>query len=304
MAFGTVETWSYLVMGLLVCISAMFLFWDATSKNGYHIPGLLPLLMVNVFVLFQLIPLPAGVVKHLSPGAYSIYQGAAGLTGNLDWICLSVYPRGTLMELLRFSIYTLFYCTAIQLFADRRLLKKTILIISWFASLLSLIAIIEFVTESLNYPLAHDNIFWLRELRQGGTPMGPYVNRNHYAGFMEMIFPLVLAMFLAYRPQITRLSLKRKITDFLNHRQISRHFLYGTATILIATSILLSLSRGGIISLAMSMIIFAGFLFFKARQKKTGYLMTSVVILVLFWTGTSGWDAIFKRFEIFATRPA
>ncbi|MEZ4568472.1 MAG: hypothetical protein R2860_16445 [Desulfobacterales bacterium] len=69
------------------------------------------------------------------------------------------------------------------------------------------------------------------------------MNRNHYAGFLEMIFPLVLAMFLAYWPMITRLSIRKQITDFFTGKQVNQHFSDGTAAVLIATAILLSLSR-------------------------------------------------------------
>ena len=297
MAFGTVETWSYLLMELLVCISALLLYFDSRKTTFYRIPGLLPLVLVNAFLLFQIIPLPGNFVKVLSPSTYSLYQGLADFTGETGWISISIYPRATLMELLRFASYALFYMIAIQFFTDRFLLKKTIAIIAGFAALLSLIAIIEFVTESLDYPLPHNKIFWIRELSHGGTPMGPYVNRNHYAGLMEMIFPLVLAMFLAYRPMIIRLSLKRRIADLFNQKRVNQHFFYGTAAILIATSVLLSLSRGGILTLSVSMIIFSVMLIAKAKQKKTGLFIGFIVIIVLFLTGTSGWDAIFKRFE-------
>src|SRR5258708_10618481 len=35
-------------------------------------------------------------------------------------------------------------------------------------------------------------LYWFREMRYGGIPFGPYVNRNHFAGFVELILPLAL----------------------------------------------------------------------------------------------------------------
>lgn len=297
MAFGTVETWSYLTMEMLICVSALLLFFYPGEKTFYKVPGIIPLLSVNAFILFQIIPLPGNFVKLLSPSTYAIKQSAAGLTGETAWISLSIFPHATIMELLRFSSYVLFYIIAVQFLTDRSLLKKSIAVITWFTALLSLVSIIEFITKSFNSPLAHDKIFWFKTLSHGGTPMGPYVNRNHYAGLMEMIFPLVLAMFLAFRPILARVSFKRRITDFFTQKRVNHHFFYGTAAVLIATSILLSLSRGGILSLSISMIIFSGLIIFKAKQKKTGFFISFIVIIVLFLTGTSGWDAIFKRFE-------
>lgn len=297
MAFGTVETWSYLIMEVIICAGALFLYFSCGQKTFYQVPGIIPLLLVLAFILLQIIPLPQNFVKFLSPATFDIYHNCSGLTGPARWIPFSIYPRATLMEFLRFSAYTLFYITGVQLLADRIFFKKTVAVIAWFAALLSIVVIIEFITKSLNYPLPHDKLLWIRQLNHGGSPVGPYVNRNHYAGLMEMIFPLILSMFLAFRPILTKISLKRRINDFFNQKRVNNHFLYGTSAILIATSILLSLSRGGIISLTLSMSFFATLVIVKARQKKTGLFIAIIIIIVLFLTGTSGWNAIFDRFE-------
>ena len=297
LAFGTVEIWSYLIMELLVCTSAILLFISVGKKKYYQVPGLRPLALVNAFILLQLIPLPGSIVNLLSPNTYAIYQNAALIAGDNIWMPLSIYPRATFMELLRFSTYVLFYVVSVQFLTDRKYLKTTVAVVTWLAALLALLGIVEFITENLDYPLPHNKLFWLRDLTQGGTPRGPYVNRNHYAGFLEMIFPLALAMFLSYRPQIRRLSVRKQIVDFFTGKQVHQHFFYGTAAILIATGILLSLSRGGILSLSISMIFFAGILIFRAKQKKAGFFISLIVAVVLVLTGSSGWDAIFKRFE-------
>ncbi len=37
-------------------------------------------------------------------------------------------------------------------------------------------------------------LYWVRELQYGGIPFGPYVNRNHFAGLMELLIPPGLAI--------------------------------------------------------------------------------------------------------------
>ena len=39
-------------------------------------------------------------------------------------------------------------------------------------------------------------LYWVRELRYGGIPFGPYVNRNHFAGLMELLIPPGLAILI------------------------------------------------------------------------------------------------------------
>ncbi|RJP84268.1 MAG: hypothetical protein C4518_20455 [Desulfobacteraceae bacterium] len=295
LAFGTVEIWSYLIMEFTICASALFLCFSQGEEPLYKVPGLIPLVLVNIFILFQIVPLPIHLVKLLSPAAFAIYHNSFELTGPSDWIPLSIYPRATLMEFFRFSAYALFYVTAIQFLSDRLLLKKTLAVIAGLAGLLSIVVIIEFITGGPNHT-SHENILWIRQLSQGGTPAGPYVNRNHYAGFMEMIFPLMLSLFLVYRPTLAEMPFKKKIADFFNQKQVNHHFLYGAAAILTATSIFLSISRGGIISMTLSMGIFALLLVLKTK-KRTSFLIALILVAVLFLTGTKGWDTIFKRFE-------
>jgi O-antigen ligase len=83
------------------------------------------------------------------------------------------------------------------------------------------------------------NIYWVRPNAQGGTPFGPFVNRNHFAGYMEMIIPVPLA-FVALRAA----------------RSEARLF-YAFAAAVMGLSVLVSLSRGGMISLVSSLVFIA-----------------------------------------------
>jgi hypothetical protein len=85
----------------------------------------------------------------------------------------------------RFASYGAFYAVTVQLLSRKDALKKTIAIIIIFASSLSFFSI-------LQHLLSNGKLYWFRELLLGGVPFGPYVNRNHYAGLMEMLFPLVV----------------------------------------------------------------------------------------------------------------
>ena len=77
-------------------------------------------------------------------------------------------------------------------------------------------------------------LYWIRELQYGGIPFGPYVNRNHYAGLMELLIPPGLAIQILGAERRDQLPL---VTLF---------------TLLPIGSLFLSASRGGIISFAGS----------------------------------------------------
>jgi len=114
-------------------------------------------------------------------------------------------------------------------------------------------------------------LYWIRALEQGGSIYGPYVNHNHYAGLMEMLtpFPLVLAA-----------------THFTNgNRKIA---VAGIAA-LMAASIFLSGSRGGMAAFVAQMVVL-GVLLVRKREGswKQPLLLgafLAVVIVFLVWVG-------------------
>ena len=55
-------------------------------------------------------------------------------------------------------------------------------------------------------------LYWFRELRYGGIPFGPYVNRNHFAGFVELIIPMGLSILLLRADDRDRMSLLAVLT--------------------------------------------------------------------------------------------
>ena len=114
-------------------------------------------------------------------------------------------------------------------------------------------------------------LYWIWPLEQGGLIYGPYVNHNHYAGLMEMLmpFPLVLAA-----------------TRFTNgNRKIAAA---GIAA-LMAGSIFLSGSRGGMAAFVAQMVVLTVLLVRKSEGSWKQPLMLGaflgVVIVFLIWIG-------------------
>ena len=116
-------------------------------------------------------------------------------------------------------------------------------------------------------------LYWIRALEQGGSIFGPYVNHNHYAGLMEMLapFPLVLAA-----------------TRFTNgNRKIA---VAGIAA-LMAGSIFLSGSRGGMAAFVAQMVVLGVLLL---RKREGGWkqplmlgAFLAMVVVFLVWLGSN-----------------
>ncbi len=292
LAFGAVEPWSLFVMeaSVFIAICIMHFGLRKTEEPFYEAPGLLPLMALLAYMSFQLLPLPPGVVRVLSPGSYVLYTDSVWLGSPGQWVSLSINKKATLEELLRFASYTGLYVLTVQLHAHSRVLRRTAGVITVFGSVLAFFAIIQHL-------LPNNRIYWVRELTQGGSPFGPYVNRNHYAGLMGMIFPVIMALFLYYRPRGEQASFRERLLGIFTHPQSNISMLLGFSAVLSAASIFLCLSRGGIASLVMSLVFLGLLLRKRSGMSRRGLLLASTVIVIFYAVGWFGWGPIFERFQ-------
>ena len=148
-------------------------------------------------------------------------------------------PFRTRIELLRLAAYFIVFFLSAQVFRER----SDFVGLAWFLMLLgfsvSLLGVIQHFTSE-------GTIYWIRHLTQGGDVFGPYVNRNHFAGFVELVVPVGMAL-LIFR------GLRRDLFP-----------LTGLLTILPVGALVLAGSRGGIVCFAFEV----GALLLLARSRK------------------------------------
>jgi hypothetical protein len=196
LAFGAVEPWSLFIMEVstFAAISGILIeHLRVKETRFYEVPGIVPLMLLLAYICFQLIPLPPEIVGVLSPGSYVFYRETVWVAEPGQWVSLAINKKAALSEFFRYASYAGIYILTIQLLARGKYLKRTVTVIVVFGAVVAFFAIMQHL-------LPNNRIYLLRELTGGGTPFGPYVNRNHYAGLMGMIFPGSW-VFLYYRPK-------------------------------------------------------------------------------------------------------
>jgi O-antigen ligase len=115
-------------------------------------------------------------------------------------------------------------------------------------------------------------IYWLLTPHFGGWNYGPYVNHNHYAGLMEMLTPIPLVAFLS------------------PYTSTRNRWLAGVAAALMGGSILLSGSRGGMISFALELLLLVFILFWQRASKTiiaSVAALACVIVGLFLWIGSS-----------------
>jgi O-antigen ligase len=212
LAYGTVHYWALglfnlggLTLLLLWAIDSWNLGTLRISRNLLQ----LPLLGALVLGLVQLLPL-----REISSG---------GATAIPLINTLSLDPNSTRLVLVQLATL-LIYFAATLVFVDTphrlQLLVRTITVFGFLLAILGL-------TQSFTSPT---KVYWFRELNQS-TAFGPFINRHHFAGYMELTIALPLGLLFAGAVD------KEKRIIYL--------FVAG----LMGVALVMTASRGGIISL-------------------------------------------------------
>ncbi len=110
---------------------------------------------------------------------------------------------------------------------------------------------------------ANGKIFWMISPRFGGSIYGSYVDHDHYAGLMEMLVPIPFVLSVGHLLR----GGKRALVAF--------------CAVLMASTIFLSGSRGGMIAFVLEIVLFAALTLVQRRNPRAALGSVAVCILVL-----------------------
>ena len=216
------------------------------------------MILVGLFFLtsiLQLIPLPDSGVQALSPKAAALHRGIAesgieGAGGPGTWTTLSVAPALTLFEFLKYVAYGLY---AFLVFKSLRTRKQ----VEIFVYALLAIGIFEAAYGIAEVFGGTERIFAYQKISSLGSATGTFINRNHLAGFLEMIFPLSLGILLA-KADFFSLSGCRTLREkalWFSQERLQKCVIFGIVSSVLALGIIFSRSRSGIFILFITVFL-------------------------------------------------
>lgn len=145
----------------------------------------------------------------------------------------------------------------------------------WFLISLGFLVSIFGILQHLTF---NGKLYWFREMRYGGIPFGPYVNRNHFAGLVELLIPVGMAPLVLGKVQRERLAL---VVLF---------------ALLPIGALFLSASRGGIIAFLVEMSLLGLFVVLRKSSGRRALVGGSVLLLALLLVSWLGVQATLDRF--------
>jgi O-antigen ligase len=221
LAYGTVHYWTLAIFSLGALTILVLWIVDGwklgvlrISKNYLQ----LPLLGMIALGCLQLLP-------------FRSMENTGVITSDRFIRTLSLDPYSTRFVLVQVTAL-LIYLAATLVFTDTpnrlRLLVRTITIFGFLLAIFGL-------TQSFTSP---NRVYWVRELAQS-TAFGPFINRHHFAGYMELTMALPLG--LVFSGGVGK----------------EKRLLYLFAAGLMAVALIFTNSRGGMISLVAEVVFIA-----------------------------------------------
>jgi O-antigen ligase/tetratricopeptide (TPR) repeat protein len=299
--FGLVEPQRRPWLGFAACL--VVLAWslrpelpplDRTTRAA--VAAALALVLV---ALLQIVPLPPFLLSILAPGKadlvarlqsdsaglgrFAALHGQGGLwTGALSWNPLSAYPEATRRAILTLISVIVLGCATAIVCRDRKAARR--LAVCFVA-----IGVFEAVYGLSEYLTGHQHIFGYHKRHYVHSVTGTYINKNHFAGLMEMALLLALGL---YWDQIgarrRRPGLKAWMVS-LSDDDRGRSTLTLLSIGLMGSALLLSFSRTGIVVGALAaagLLIWLGAGRARAVPRAAGAVCVIVCVLSpLAWFG-------------------
>ncbi|NNF00566.1 MAG: O-antigen ligase family protein [Pyrinomonadaceae bacterium] len=232
--FGAVSTGTLALLTIVVGLLLIFWtidIWFAKKVRLNTSLILVPIICLIFIGLLQLLPL-RGIAY--SPELLTVQSSRSlSLDANATWLAMG-----------KLFIFLLFFTAALTYVNSPQRLRKVVFTIIVFSAVMSFIGILQYLGSP-------NLIFGLREVDYA-TPFASYVNRHHFAAFMEMTIGLTLGLLFG------------KATE--NDKRL----LLVIAVVLMGIAVIMTSSRGGFLSLigVLGFLVFLN-LYFRDTSAET-----------------------------------
>ena len=314
-AFGSMELWAFSMMELGILL--MIILWAIqslilrTPNSNLHtsnpesktfnsqpntLNSPLTIFLLSLFlllILFQLLPLPSGLLKILSPKTYELRNSLLTFNSQLltlnSKFPLSFFPFATQIEFFKWlTLIGLFFFLLRWRFLDDeyRVMKQLIIAIVLVGVAESLYGMFEFFS-------GHGQILNLEGENLVHSVTGTFINCNYFAGYLLMVIPLNVGYLLSR--QARKIGLYRGWRHRLSSLD-GKTLLIGFGAIVMMIALIFSASRMGITSLLLSFTLLSILIRNPSQEKRFSKTSILILALALLWAAWIGLDAVISRF--------
>lgn len=253
LALGGVSDGAVLIQELLAALLALAYLLKHVTPAGrrqaasahhrsraHHVSAVLLVIIVAMLALpaLQRVPLPYAVTQALSPMSAQLSAEAAHTTGAAvpAWIPVSVARQATWNAMAERMIYGIMLVLSLHTFRSPKTWRRLLWVLLAFGFAQALYGLLHAMSGA-----AAPSLRWAH---------GTFVNKNHFAGYLELTIPLAFAALILQRERVA--SQQRRSPG----EQAVKMLLLAGFSLLAIAALVLSGSRGGLISFSAGLVVF------------------------------------------------
>jgi O-antigen ligase len=312
LAFGSVHVWAYtsIEVGLFSLLLLWFIrqlvFNEKDELVWIKAPLVLYMALFLVWLCFQVLPLPSSWVALLSPGTHAAKLTATNLLDQISGnrflsgssMTLAAYIHPALVAFFKLVAYAGMFFLVLNVARSRQRIDILIYVLVGIGLFEALYGIFQIFRQV-------PRVWWVKSTFGAlGRASGTFISANHYAGYLELIIPLAVGFLIAQRRISSRREIASKkgltqqIVSWLSPERANWKMVYLSASsIIMGLALLFSGSRGGILSLGISLLFFSLFLIAKEGHRKYGLWGAALCILAVSYGLHNGPENSMDRFE-------
>jgi O-antigen ligase len=286
LAFGSTAPPFFLPTQVIILGLGVFLLAASLREplTPVRFPWIAPACLIAL-VLLQIIPLP-GFHRSLVGSFHDALSGQTGYT-------LSVAPYHTVSDLLLLVTYLTAFYLVLLICEDRSAKKRLIYSLVALGAFEAFYGLVQYLT-GWQQIFAYVKKYYLEDAT------GTYINRNHFAGLLEMVLPITVALALRLAGNLRRAAQRSEVwarTVLSAAELLPLVFLFFLA-VAIFTALVFSRSRMGIVSALASLIVVLALAGSSSLSKRTRVVAAALfflgVIAIVVWVGS---DPVIARYE-------
>lgn len=286
-AFGAPYPWAY--WPLFVASAALGVSGLA-ARDGRRIGTSVRAALgaVAAIIALQLVPLPATVIRRLSPATDAwLTRNALAYASTASAHALSIVPAHTIVALCAFLSMSLLLLGMARTLTDRDA-SQIALGISFLGVALALVGIVQ-------KTLWNGRLYGFWKPEETGSAFGPFNNHNHFAGWMLMAIPFAAGYFFSRLSRTLHHVPRgwRNRVLWLSDVDASQTVLSGVALLAMTLALVLTSSRSGLIGFGAAMVLCASVILRRSAAGERGarwvYLSTvaAVTVFAIGWSGSA-----------------
>ena len=199
LAFGSVHVWAYTLVELGVFLLLTLWFMDRVvfsredTLKWVKTPVNWIIIVLFIYLALQLVPLPSFLVAFLSPQSaadkkeiFSILaKSSQGTPGFSQWISMAYFRHPIVIEGLKLLTYLGMFFLVLNTVRSKKRINIIIYVLIAMGLFEVLYGIYQVFSETQKV------WWWIHRSRYAGRATGTYIVANHFAGYLELIIPLI-----------------------------------------------------------------------------------------------------------------